>query len=99
MITIEPGCYYIDFLLDKALADPQLAPHIVADKLKEFWNSGGVRIEDDVAIWEKGNENMNHQLPRTVEEIEGYMAKARGEKEGRQQCGWECTGIPTGSKK
>ncbi|VDO91527.1 unnamed protein product [Haemonchus placei] len=32
-----------------------------------------VRIEDDVVIWEKGNENLS-DLPRTVEEIEHFMS-------------------------
>uniref|UniRef100_A0A915DXR2 Peptidase M24 domain-containing protein n=2 Tax=Ditylenchus dipsaci TaxID=166011 RepID=A0A915DXR2_9BILA len=34
---------------------------------------GGVRIEDDVVIWAKGNENMNADLPRTVDQIEAFM--------------------------
>ncbi|KAL3095969.1 hypothetical protein niasHS_005728 [Heterodera schachtii] len=77
-ITIEPGCYFIDSLLDKALADSELSKHINADRLNEFRGTGGVRIEDDVIIWEKGNENMNADVPRTVEEIEQFMAKAKG---------------------
>ncbi len=79
VITIEPGCYFIDSVLDKALADPQLSRYIVAEKLKEYRGTGGVRIEDDVVIWAKGNENMNAELPRTVEEIEAFMVKARAE--------------------
>ncbi|GMR45549.1 hypothetical protein PMAYCL1PPCAC_15744, partial [Pristionchus mayeri] len=72
-ITIEPGCYFIDTLLDKALADETLKKFLVAEKVNEFRGEGGVRIEDDVIIWAKGNENMS-QLPRTVEEIETFMA-------------------------
>ena len=74
-ITIEPGCYFIDPLLDQALADPELAKFLVKAKLDEFRGTGGVRIEDDILIWAAGNENMNADLPRTVDEIETFMAK------------------------
>jgi len=74
VITIEPGCYFIDVLLDKALADPTLSKHLNADVVKEYRGFGGVRIEDDVVIWAKQNECMN-KVPRTVEEIEAFMAK------------------------
>ncbi|GMR53447.1 hypothetical protein PMAYCL1PPCAC_23642 [Pristionchus mayeri] len=73
VITIEPGCYFIDTLLDKALADEKLKKFLVPEKINEFRGQGGVRIEDDVIIWAKGNENMS-QVPRTVEEIEKFMA-------------------------
>ncbi|GMT28450.1 hypothetical protein PFISCL1PPCAC_19747, partial [Pristionchus fissidentatus] len=73
VITIEPGCYFIDTLLDKALADENLKKYLVAERINELRGQGGIRIEDDVIIWAKGNENMS-QVPRTVEEIEAFMA-------------------------
>jgi len=74
VITIEPGCYFIDTLLDKALADPNLSKYLNKPVLDTYRNFGGVRIEDDVVIWAKGNECMN-VVPRTIEEIEEFMAK------------------------
>ncbi|CEF68016.1 Xaa-Pro dipeptidase [Strongyloides ratti] len=72
VITIEPGCYFIDSLLDKALSDPDQAKFLNKNVLEEYRGFGGVRIEDDVIIWKNGNENMSI-LPRTVEEIENFM--------------------------
>ena len=36
VLTIEPGCYFIDFLIDRALADPELSRFIVADRINQF---------------------------------------------------------------
>ncbi|XP_017884511.1 xaa-Pro dipeptidase [Ceratina calcarata] len=73
VLTIEPGCYFIDCLLDAALNDPNQSKFIVAEKLKKFRGQGGVRIEDDVLVTETGVKNLT-DVPRTVEEIEKWMA-------------------------
>ncbi|KAJ1368481.1 hypothetical protein KIN20_029616 [Parelaphostrongylus tenuis] len=75
VITIEPGCYFIDTLLDAALNDPNQAKFLVKSEIDKYRGQGGVRIEDDVVIWAKGNENMS-DLPRTIEEIERFMSSA-----------------------
>ncbi|GGE54702.1 Xaa-Pro aminopeptidase [Pullulanibacillus camelliae] len=37
----------------------------------------GIRIEDDVAVTANGHENLTPDLPRTVEEIEAFLAENR----------------------
>uniref|UniRef100_A0A182V619 Peptidase M24 domain-containing protein n=1 Tax=Anopheles merus TaxID=30066 RepID=A0A182V619_ANOME len=73
-LTIEPGCYFIEPLLNKAYGDPSLSKFLVKENLDRFRNFGGVRIEDDVLITETGIENFT-LVPRTVDEIEAWMAK------------------------
>ncbi len=36
VITVEPGCYFNDYLIDEALADPTLSKFIVKDRIDEF---------------------------------------------------------------
>jgi len=76
VITVEPGCYFIDILLDKALNDPELSPFLNREVIDEYRGFGGVRIEDDIIITENGMELMT-QVPRSVEEIESIMASGR----------------------
>lgn len=57
VFTIEPGCYFIDSLLDEWRAKPagRSIDWAVVDQLRPF---GGVRIEDDVAVIETGIDNL-----------------------------------------
>ena len=59
VLTIEPGCYFIDHLLDQAFANPELSKFLVADRINEYRGFGGVRIEEDVIITETGTELMS----------------------------------------
>ncbi|VVC30018.1 Aminopeptidase P, N-terminal,Creatinase/Aminopeptidase P, N-terminal,Peptidase [Cinara cedri] len=73
-LTIEPGCYFIESLLNQALNDPKLSIFLNKNILNRFWNFGGVRIEDNIFVTENGIENYT-PVPRTVEEIEEWMSK------------------------
>jgi len=73
VLTVEPGCYFIDHLLDAALADPALAPHLNADVLMTYRGFGGVRLEDVVQVTDDGV--INYTLcPRTIAEVEHVLA-------------------------
>jgi len=73
VLTVEPGIYFVDHLLDLALADPKKEKFIVKERLAQFRGFGGVRFEDVVAVTKTGVANYT-LCPRTPEEIESVMA-------------------------
>ena len=75
VLTVEPGCYFIDPLLDMALANPAQSVFIQADRLKAFRGFGGVRLEDGILITEDGCENLT-MCPRAISEVVGVMGGA-----------------------
>ena len=74
-LTVEPGVYFNDPTLDKALRNPIQARFINQDVLQRFRGTGGCRLEDDVLITEDGAENLT-VLPTSIEEIEQVIAEA-----------------------
>ena len=74
-ITVEPGIYFVDFLMDEAEQSTELSKYINIEELEKYRGFGGVRIEDDVMIEDDWVESYQAELPRTVEEIEAYMKK------------------------
>jgi len=76
VLTVEPGCYFIDHLLDSALADPLLSKYLCHEVVEEYRGYGGVRLED--VIWippTEGESCVNFTLcPRTISEVEYVMA-------------------------
>ena len=57
MVTIEPGVYFIDLLLDRARQDGR-GSSIDWDAGADLAPYGGVRIEDDVVATATGPENL-----------------------------------------
>ena len=75
VVTIEPGCYFIDPLLDAALANPEQACFFCADRIAKLRGTGGVRLEDDVRLRSEAPFVENLTLcPRTVAEVEAVLA-------------------------
>ena len=81
-ITVEPGIYFIDFLMDEAETSTVLSKYLNVEELEKYRGFGGVRIEDDVMFEEDHVESYQQDLPRTVEKIEAIM-KAAKEKRNR----------------
>lgn len=76
VITVEPGCYFIRYLLQKAFVDPKLRKYFNETKISnEYYTFGGVRIEDMVYVSSTCCENLTSKLPRLTEEIEELMKK------------------------
>uniref|UniRef100_A0A7S3C2Y5 Peptidase M24 domain-containing protein n=1 Tax=Haptolina ericina TaxID=156174 RepID=A0A7S3C2Y5_9EUKA len=73
VLTVEPGCYFIEALLQPALADPAKAKFFNQPVLNRFRGRGGVRLEDVVVVTATGVENYT-LCPRTINEVEGVMA-------------------------
>lgn len=60
VVTIEPGLYFIDMLLDQVRADGH-ADSIDWARLDQFRPYGGIRIEDDVLCTDGSPENLTRQ--------------------------------------
>ncbi|XP_038880097.1 xaa-Pro dipeptidase [Benincasa hispida] len=73
VITVEPGCYFIDALLDSALENSKTSKFFNVEALNRFRGFGGVRIESDLLVTANGCRNMTN-CPRETWEIEAVMA-------------------------
>jgi Xaa-Pro dipeptidase len=57
VVTIEPGVYFIESLLESLRAGPA-ARHVNWDRIAHLKRYGGIRIEDDVLVTASGHENL-----------------------------------------
>lgn len=74
IFTIEPGCYFIPELIEKWKAEARHKDFINYDRIVKFMPVGGIRIEDDVLITEKGHKVLGKPIPKTVKEIEAVCS-------------------------
>lgn len=72
VVTIEPGIYFIPALLKPALKNPSKQIFLNAEKIHQFMDFGGIRIEDDIVVTENGYENLTH-ISKERDEIERLM--------------------------
>ncbi|HVF57846.1 MAG TPA: aminopeptidase P family protein [Pyrinomonadaceae bacterium] len=80
VFTVEPGVYIRLDALDYLPDTPENRKFIAAVRPAfEKYKGIGVRIEDDVVVTADGYKNLSAALPRTIADIEAFMARAQRE--------------------
>lgn len=74
VFTIEPGCYFIPELIELWKSENMFKDFINYSKIDKYMPIGGIRIEDDVLITEKGHKLLGKPIPKTVKEIESVCS-------------------------
>jgi Xaa-Pro aminopeptidase len=70
VVTIEPGFYQVPALLNDPAHREKYEPLVDWERLAQFSDVRGIRIEDDLLITETGNEVLTAALPTQAEAIE-----------------------------
>ena len=74
VFTVEPGIYFIPELISKWESEGKFKEFINYNKLADWMEIGGIRIEDDVLITEKGHKLLGKPIPKTVADIEALCS-------------------------
>lgn len=75
VLTVEPGCYFIPQLIDIWKSENKHADFINYEKVEEFKNFGGIRIEDDIVVTEDGVRVLGTPIPKSIEEVESVCSE------------------------
>jgi len=70
VFTVEPGIYFIPELFDLWQSQGKFSEFVHYEKLDEYRQFGGIRIEDNVLITDTGYRVLGPPIPKTVEEVE-----------------------------
>ena len=73
VITNEPGCYFIPALIDKWKAEGINSEFINFDKVNEYRDFGGIRLEDDILVTETGSEIIGERVPINPDDVEAIV--------------------------
>lgn len=71
-ITVEPGIYFIPALIDLWYSKKKFVQFINYEKVFDYKNFGGVRIEDNILVTPEGCKVLGNPIPKQIHEIEHY---------------------------
>jgi Xaa-Pro aminopeptidase len=74
VFTVEPGCYFIPELIEKWKTEQKFKEFINYSKIDSYMSIGGIRIEDNVLITEKGHKLLGKPIPKTMKEVESICS-------------------------
>jgi len=72
VFTCEPGIYFIPELIDQWKAKKKFKNFINYDKVEEYRNFGGIRIEDNILVTQSGYKVLGRPIPKEVEDVEAW---------------------------
>ena len=73
VLTNEPGIYFIPALIDKWYSEKINNDFINFEKVNDYRDFGGIRLEDDLLITEDSCRTLGERIPITVDEVENVM--------------------------
>jgi Xaa-Pro aminopeptidase len=75
VVTVEPGIYFIPELIDQWKAQGKFTNFIDYQKIENFRDFGGIRIEDNVLVHDDGQRVLGKPIAKTVEEVEALSSQ------------------------
>lgn len=76
VLTVEPGLYFIPELIEQWKSTNKFSDFINYDKVEAFKSFGGIRVEDDYVITDKGYRKLGKELAISINEIEDIRGNA-----------------------
>ena len=74
VLTDEPGIYFIPALIDKWKSEHMHTEFLNYDKIEQYLDFGGIRIEDDILITKDGCRFLGtKRIPYHPQELEDFM--------------------------
>ena len=73
LVTIEPGFYQVPAILNDSDFRTKYQDLVNWDRLAQFSDVRGIRIEDDVLVTDSGAEVLTAELPTKIEDIENLV--------------------------
>ena len=70
VLTVEPGIYFIPELIGQWQEERKHWEFINYEKVQQYRNFSGIRIEDNVLITESGHQILGQPIPKTIQEVE-----------------------------
>ena len=76
VLSDEPGIYFVPALIDKFESEGKFKGIVNYDKLRDYRDFGGIRLEDDLIVTDTGSKQIgSKQIPITVEDVEAIVGQ------------------------
>lgn len=74
VLTDEPGIYFIPILINQWKGEKKHQEFICYDKIDNYYDFGGIRIEDDILITDSGCRMLGNKIiPYHISDVEDYI--------------------------
>ena len=77
VMTVEPGIYFIPKLIEMWSNEKRHKDFICYEKLHDYLDFGGIRIEDDVLVTPNGHHILGQAIPKQVSELESIIGTTK----------------------
>jgi Xaa-Pro dipeptidase len=75
VLTVEPGIYFIPALIEKWKKEKKCDAFINYERIEDYKGFGGIRIEDNIVVTEKGARIPGKAIPKTIPDLEAVCGE------------------------